>query len=118
MKQKRRYITLFLFVTYLALSYLAFWKQIDWAFMLQLYLPIAILLSVALFGTNLLNKFEVTIRVVSIIFLVIGLGLAYNFICCSGEQGGVGVMFLGAPILFLTFLVYLILWLIQKFKKT
>ena len=118
MNQKLRYITLLLFVTYLISSYLAFWVEIEWAFILQLCLPIAILISVVMFGTNLINKFDVTIRVISTIFLVIGLGFAFKFICCSGEQGGIGVMFLGAPILFLTFLVYFILWIIQKFKKT
>lgn len=118
MNPKLRHITLLLFVIYLISSYFTFWVEVKWAFIFHLYLPIAILLSVALFGTSLVNKFDITIRVISIIFLIIGLGFAYKFVCCSGEQGGIGIMFLGAPILFLTFLVYSILWLIQRFKKS
>jgi len=106
MKQKLRYLTLLLIVIYLLSSYLAFWVEIEGALFLYLCLPVAILSSVAIFGSNLKNRFDGTIRIISIIFLIIGLGLAYNFICCSGEQGSVGLMFIGAPILFLTFFVY------------
>jgi len=96
---------------------LAFWVEIEWAFIPFLFLPIAILGSIALFGTNLVGKYDLSIRAISIISLIVGLGLAYEFVFRSGEQGSVGVMVLGAPILFLNLLIYSVLWLIQRFKK-
>ena len=118
MIHKLRYSTLLLFILYLISNYYTFWVETDWGIYFYLYLPVAILISVILFGTNLTKNFNVIIRVTSTIFLLTGLGIAYKFICCSGEQGAAGTMIIGAPIIFLTFVVYVILWLIQKFKKT
>jgi len=114
----RGYITLLLFVTYLLSSYLAFWVEVEWAFILHLCLPVAILSSVVIFGTNLKDKFDISIRTISGLSLILGLGFAYKSICCSGEQGGIGVMFIGVPVLFFTFLVYCILWSVQILKRT
>ena len=112
------FITLILFAVYLISSYFSFWVETTWGIYGFLYLPIGIASSIILFGSNLRGILDIVIRAVSAIILLSGLWYVYSGVCCSGEQGAVVIMFIGAPALFLIFLVYVVLWLIQRFKKT
>jgi hypothetical protein len=106
-----------LFAVYLVSSYFSFWVETIWGLYGFLYLPIGIASSIILFGTNLRGVLDIIIRTVSAIILMAGLCYAYISVFSSGEQGSVGILFIGAPALFLIFLVYVVLWLIQRFKK-
>ncbi len=113
---KPRYTVFVWIFAFLISSYFTFWVETKWGVYFYLYIPIAIILSVVLFGTNLKGKLDISMRVIAAIFLCLGLLLARYFICCSGEQGGMGVLFVGTPVLGLTLLIYTLLILIQWFK--
>ena len=102
MKFKLRHTVYFLIPAYLISAYFTFWQETSWGIHFYLYLPVAILLSVIVFGTNLTGKLGIAIRIVAAVLLILGLLLANHFVCCSGEQGGIGVLFIGAPVLCLS----------------
>ena len=112
------FITLILFAAYLISSYFSFWVETSWGIHGFLYLPIGIASSIILFGTNLRGILDIVIRAISAIILLASLWYVYSGVCCSGEQGAAVIMFIGAPALFLIFLAYVVLWLIQRLKKT
>jgi len=115
---KRHYIALALIATYLISGYFTIWVEVSWAVYFYLFIPIVILSWIILFGTNLKRTFDVLFRVFTGILLLSGLLLANHFICCSGEQGSIGVLFIGAPILCVLVFTYLLLYLIQRLSKT
>lgn len=111
-------ITLALFLCYLVSIYFSFWCVTGWGLYGFLYLPIAIALSVILFGSNLRGVLDKIIRSVSAIVLFSGLSLVYYGVFFSGEQGSILILFMGAPMLCLIFLIYAALWLVQRCNKT
>jgi len=118
MKFRLRHTVYFLIAAYLISAYFTFWVETSRGIHFYLYLPVAILLSVIVFGTNLTGKLGITMRIVAAVLLILGLSLANHFVCCSGEQGGIGVLFIGAPVLCLTLFLYLLFYVFQWRKKT
>lgn len=55
------------------------------------FLPIPILVLTIIFGSNLGHVSDLFLRLASAILLLGGLYQANQYICCSGEQGAVGV---------------------------
>ena len=117
MMDKKYLVTLLFFAAYLISSYFTFWVETSWRIYGFLLFPVVILSSVVLFGANLKGKLNIVIRLVSAIVLSAGLWFGLSGACCPGEQGAIGLLYIGQAALFLVFLAYLILWLIQRFKK-
>jgi hypothetical protein len=120
MTSKLIYITFFLVLTYLMSAYSVHWLEITKYGILYLksfYLPIAILVSVILFGPNLKGKFSLFFRIITTVILVLGVSLSiYYWTSCSG-LGCMGLLFIGAIALGLTLIIYIALYIIQRFKK-
>ena len=121
MTSKSIYITYFLVLIYLTSAYSVHWLEITKHGILYLqsfYLPIAILVSVILFGPNLKGKFSLFFKIITTVILVLGISLSiYYWTSCRG-LGCIGLLFLGAISLGLTLIFYIALYIIQRFKKT
>lgn len=73
---------------------------------------------ICLFGTTLQRKADIFFRALATLGLIAGLALANHYICCSGEQGAVGVLFIGLPLMITLLLIYTLLCLVQYIIKT
>lgn len=89
----------------------------EYFFDLFLYMPIVVLTLILLFGINLGGKYDVTMRVASGVLLIAGLSFAYYSVCCAGEQGAVGILFIGLPTMGTLLILYFVLKLIQFLRK-
>jgi hypothetical protein len=99
-------------------AYSVYWLEITKYGMLSLnwfYLPIAILVSVILFGPNLKGKFSLIFRIITTFILILGIFLSmYYWSSCSG-LGCMGLMFIGSIALGLTLIIYISLYILQRY---
>lgn len=81
-------------------------------------MPIPILSFVVIFGTSLGRVSNTILRAISLILLAGGLYQANRYICCSGEQGAVGVPFLVMFGMAIFLLMYSLLFAIHIVPKS
>ena len=87
---------------------------------LFVFLPIPILALTIVFGSGLGRISDLLLRSVSTVLLLGGLYQAYQYSCCSGEQGAVGIPFVVIVVMLIYLLVYglvTVLHLLKKYSK-
>ena len=121
MNYKFSYITCFFIFIYLISTYsihLLNYKN-DWLFISYYFVqPIAILLSVVIFKTNLEGKISFIFRIGTAIVLLAGLCLGIYFWSTCNQLGCIVLLVLGLPALLLALIMYLTCYTVQWFKKS
>jgi len=82
-----------------------------------LLLPIPILLVIGIVGGNLRKLSNNVLRATAIILLLVCLAVGFYMIWYSGEQGAIGILFIGAPAMLAILCVYIFLLILQFLQR-